>query len=151
MTYKYYTVEQLSEMLAIHPKTIQRYIREGKLHANKIGKSWRVTEHDLSMFIENKKSVPASEVPHKKQPIKYRCKVSAVVDINVDRQDDAMRILNMLTGALHSKPPEYEISSMHSQYIMEENKLRITLWGGIRFMEVMMDSISTLIEQMEGA
>jgi excisionase family DNA binding protein len=33
---KYYTVEQIAEMLQIHPKTIQRYIREGKLRANKI-------------------------------------------------------------------------------------------------------------------
>jgi excisionase family DNA binding protein len=28
---RYYTVEQISQMLNIHPKTIQRYIREGKL------------------------------------------------------------------------------------------------------------------------
>ena len=28
---KYYTVEKVAEMLSMHPKTIQRYIREGKL------------------------------------------------------------------------------------------------------------------------
>ncbi|WP_432765158.1 helix-turn-helix domain-containing protein, partial [Hungatella hominis] len=28
---KYYTVEQVAELLTMHPKTIQRYIREGKL------------------------------------------------------------------------------------------------------------------------
>ena len=38
----YYTVEQISTMLKIHPKTVQRYIREGKLRATKIGKGWRV-------------------------------------------------------------------------------------------------------------
>jgi len=30
MNEKYYTVEEISEMLKIHPKTVQRYIREGK-------------------------------------------------------------------------------------------------------------------------
>ena len=34
----YYTVEQISGILNIHPKTIQRYIREGRLRAAKIGK-----------------------------------------------------------------------------------------------------------------
>ena len=31
----------------MHPKTIQKYIREGKLRAAKVGKSWRVTGHDI--------------------------------------------------------------------------------------------------------
>jgi len=53
MTREYYTVEQISEMLNIHPKTIRRYIREGRLHATKIGKSWRITGHDLSVFVES--------------------------------------------------------------------------------------------------
>jgi excisionase family DNA binding protein len=39
----YYSVEQISQMLSIHPKTVQRYIREGKMRAAKIGKSWRVS------------------------------------------------------------------------------------------------------------
>ena len=47
----YYTVEQISDMLNIHPKTVQRYIREGRLRATKIGKSWRVAGHDLSVFM----------------------------------------------------------------------------------------------------
>ena len=53
MNKDYYSVEQISDMLDIHPKTIQRYIREGRLRATKIGKSWRVTGHDLSVFIEH--------------------------------------------------------------------------------------------------
>lgn len=60
MNKDYYTVDEISNMLNIHPKTIQRYIREGKLRAAKIGKSWRITGHDLSTFIENDsyKSLP---------------------------------------------------------------------------------------------
>jgi excisionase family DNA binding protein len=52
MNISYYTVDQIAELLHIHPKTIQRYIREGKLPASKIGKSWRVSGHDLSRFAE---------------------------------------------------------------------------------------------------
>lgn len=150
MAEKYYTVDQISEMLKIHPKTIQRYIREGKLRANKIGKSWRITGHDLSVFIENEKSAYGLDDQNATLPAEDRCKASAVVDMIVCDKDDATHIIDMLTAALNSKPPEYGSSSMHAQYIAEENKVRITLWGGIRFMEVMIASISALTEQIEG-
>ena len=48
----YYTVEQIAQMLQMHPKTVQRYIREGKLRAVKVGKGWRIGGHDLSVFTE---------------------------------------------------------------------------------------------------
>ncbi len=146
---RYYTVEQISEMLKIHTKTIQRYIREGKLCANKIGKSWRITGHDLSIFIENEKSAYVLDEQNKKLPVEDRFKASAVVDITVYDKDEAIYIMSTLTGALSSKPPEYGSSSMNAQYIVEENKVRITLWGGIHFMEVMISSISALAEQFE--
>lgn len=149
MTEKYYSVEQISKMLRIHPKTLQRYIREGKLRANKIGKSWRITGHDLSVFFERENKDYISDDQKIKLQIKDRFKVSAVIDISAYDKDDAIRIIDMLTGALNSKPPEYGSSSMQTQHIIEENKIRITIWGGIRFMDLMMSSISALADQIE--
>lgn len=150
MADKYYTVEQISQMLAMHPKTIQRYIREGKLHAFKVGKSWRVAGHDLSVFVKNTRSAHDPDDSTMKPTIEDRCKASAVIDILVYHKEDAMRITDMLTATLNAKPPEFGNSSMHTQYVEAEHKLRITLWGGIRFMKVMMDSISELTEQVDG-
>ena len=146
MTEKYYTVEQISQLLKVHPKTLQRYIREGKLRASKVGKSWRISGHDLSIFMESEKSVQPQEAERSEEE---RIKSSAVVDIRVQDTDDAVRIVDLLTGALNSKPAEYGNSSMHTQYIVEENMLRITLWGGIRFMEVMISAISAFAEQTD--
>ena len=42
-----YTVEQIAELLSLHPKTVQRYIREGKIIANKVGKRWFISESNL--------------------------------------------------------------------------------------------------------
>jgi excisionase family DNA binding protein len=141
----YYTVEQISELLDIHPKTIQRYIREGKLRATKIGKSWRVNGHDLSVFVE---SSGDEVLGSKDRPV---CKViaSSVADISGVNKDDAIRIMNTLTAALNAKPAEYGPSSLQSQYIERENMVRITLWGDIRFMAVMMDTIAALAENNE--
>lgn len=143
MTKEYYTVEQISKMLNIHPKTIQRYIREGRLRATKVGKSWRITGHNLSVFVESNgdKGLGFGSRPTRSVI------ASSVVDIIADGKEDAIRIMNTLTAALNSKPSEYGQSSMHSQYIERENMVRITLWGDIRFMAVMMDTITSLTEQ----
>lgn len=143
MTKDYYTVEQISNMLNIHPKTIQRYIREGKLRATKIGKGWRVTGHDLCAFTEsNNYEGPAKE----NRPV-HSVIASSVIDIITDRKEDAIRIINTLTASLNAKPSEYGQSSMQTQYIERENMVRVTLWGEIRFMAIMMDTITALTEQ----
>ena len=139
----YFTVEQISDMLDIHPKTIQRYIREGRLRATKIGKSWRVTGHDLSVFVES----DGDEVLGSGNQPARSVIASSVIDITAAGKEDAIRIMNTLTAALNAKPPEYGQSSMQSQYIERENMVRVTLWGDIHFMAVMMDTIAALTEQ----
>lgn len=146
MDNKYYTVEQIAEILSIHPKTIQRYIREGKLFASKIGKSWRVTGHDLSVFIENTKVV-TTRLDKDPAALEKKVKISSVIDIDVDDINEAMRIVNTLTASLNVKPPEYERSTMYTQYLESENKVRVMLWGNIPFMQNMLDSILMLVNQ----
>lgn len=144
---KYFTVEQISEILKIHPKTIQRYIREGRLKASKIGKSWRVTGHDLSEFTEGTKA--ESHNTDSTSRSEERVKVSSVIDIDVDNRDNAIRIMNTLNAVLNSKPHEYSRSTMQVQYLETEYKVRVMLWGNIPFIEVMISSISMLTNLFE--
>lgn len=143
MSEKYYTVEQVSELLTMHPKTIQRYIREGKLRANKIGKSWRVAGHDLSVFAESAgKRNPDPDVQPRDKVI-----VSSVIDIQIDDFEESARIVNALTATLNCKPPEYGKSAMYVQHLEHEGKVRVTLWGNLRFMKEMIGFISAMTEQ----
>lgn len=144
MSEKYYTVEQISKMLNIHPKTIQRYIREGKLRANKIGKSWRITGHDLSIFVESTDNRNVDVVT----PPKDKTIVSSVIDIQIDDFDESTSIVNMLTAALNCKPQEYGKSAMHVQHLEHENKVRIALWGNIHFMKEMIEIITVITEEI---
>lgn len=139
MDEKYYTVDEISEMLKMHPKTIQRYIREGKLRAAKIGKGWRVSGHDLSQFAEN---MDAQE-----EPAGERVTASAVADVRAPSKDEAIRIMNALTAVLNAKPPEFGRSNMHAQYIEDGGVVRVTLWGGARFMEAVFGSIAMFAEE----
>jgi hypothetical protein len=49
----------------------------------------------------------------------------------VDDHEEAIRIANSLTALLNTKPPEYGRSSMGTQYIEPERRLRIMLWGSV--------------------
>jgi excisionase family DNA binding protein len=44
------TVEQAAAELRLHVKTVQRYIREGKLPAVRLGKAYRISRSSLNLF-----------------------------------------------------------------------------------------------------
>lgn len=138
----FYTVDQISSLLNMHPKTIQRYIREGKLRATKIGKGWRIAGHDLSAFTESAKHDGIiSESRAVRQVV-----ASSVIDIVPDGKGDAIRIMNTLTASMNAKPSEFGQSSMQFQYLERDNTIRVTLWGKLRFIATMMDTIAMLTD-----
>jgi len=132
----YYTTAKVSEMLNIHEKTVQRYIREGKLRASKIGKAWRISGHDLSVFIQGNNFSQFTESENSSGQKKIM--VSSVIDIDVDNMDEGISIVNMLTAALNSKQPEFGKSTMNSQFIESEKRVRVMLYGNIKFTENIM-------------
>lgn len=53
---KFYSTDELSELLNIPKRTIQYWIRQGDLVAIKLGKEYRIAESDLQAFLENRKT-----------------------------------------------------------------------------------------------
>lgn len=59
---EFYTVNQAAIILKVHPLTVRRYIKEGKLKAYRVAGSIRISVNDLRIFTQ-------SFVPHEtKQP-----------------------------------------------------------------------------------
>lgn len=50
---EFYTVNQTAIALKVHPLTIRRYIREGKLKAYRAGGNIRISINDLRAFTQN--------------------------------------------------------------------------------------------------
>ena len=48
-------VNETAEILRIHPKTVQRYLRLGKLPGVKLGKAWRVPKSALLSIAQQRK------------------------------------------------------------------------------------------------
>lgn len=139
MVDKYYTAEQAAEMMKMHIKTVQRYIREGRLRANKVGKSWRITGHDLSVFLEGER-----DEENAGHAMESRVQVSAVADILAVSQQDAIRVMNTLTALSNAKPKEEGESSLAVQYIEPEHKVRAMLHGSLGYVRMLLDSIAML-------
>lgn len=53
---KFYTTEQVAELLAVNPKTIRLLIKEQKLEAVKIRGEYRIEEAEIRRFIEDNKT-----------------------------------------------------------------------------------------------
>ncbi|MFH1782636.1 MAG: helix-turn-helix domain-containing protein [Candidatus Omnitrophota bacterium] len=46
------TIKDVAEFLDIHPMTVYKYVKGGKLPAFKIGTSWRVRKDSIKKWIE---------------------------------------------------------------------------------------------------
>ncbi len=46
-TETYYTLEEAAKMLKLHPQTLRRWIRQGKLPARRFGKQFRLRLEDI--------------------------------------------------------------------------------------------------------
>lgn len=53
-TMKYYTVNEIAEMLKVNRFTVYRWIREEKLKRTVVGDTVRISQEDLDNFINKK-------------------------------------------------------------------------------------------------
>lgn len=56
MEEKILTPEQVSERLQVHPFTVLKFIRQGKLRASKLGRVYRIRENDLTLFLNEQEA-----------------------------------------------------------------------------------------------
>ena len=54
MAEKLLTSEQVAQILQVHPFTVLKYIKAGKLKGIKLGRVWRIRESDVEKFLEER-------------------------------------------------------------------------------------------------
>lgn len=89
------TVADAATRLELHRKTVLRFIREGRLPAHRIGKSYRIRREDLQAFA----GLPAAAAAPAPQPT-----VTAIVDLPGVHPELARKWMTTVTAALHSRP-----------------------------------------------
>jgi len=48
------TSKQVAQILQVHPLTVLKYIKAGKLRGIKLGRVWRFREKDVEQFLEDR-------------------------------------------------------------------------------------------------
>ena len=156
MEEKFYTIDQIAEILGMHHRTIRKFITEGKLRANKVGKQWRISGHDLSLFMEDNNVNIKSNNKLESEKIEFstgdidsnnktnKISVSTVIDINEVDMDEQKRISNMLLALMNSKDSKTSNSTINIKYYKNNKNLKVMLWGDIEFTNTMLDFIATI-------
>jgi excisionase family DNA binding protein len=91
------TVEQAAEQLNLHPKTVLRYIREGRLPATRVGKSYRIVRANLDAF---------AGIASGRAETAAGARATCIVDIPMSSVDGAERIATFLHAAALSGDAE---------------------------------------------
>lgn len=141
MNAELFSVEHVASLLHLHKKTILRYISEGRLKARKVGRQWRISGHDLSRFVEGTEE---PERPSAGSLARQSSIASAVIDVPVASQDEAMHLMNSLTALANGKDRSAGHSTVHLQLMVETMVLRISLWGSVTFIVVMAQAVEQL-------
>ena len=158
MKEKFYTIDQIAEILGMHHRTIRKFITEGKLRANKVGKQWRISGHDLSLFMEDNNVNIKSNNKLESEKIEFsngdidsnnrtsKINVSTVIDINEVDIDEHRRISNTILALMNSKDSKMSNSTINIKYYKSDKNLKVMLWGNVKFTNEMLDFISTIID-----
>lgn len=89
------TVEQAAEHLRLHRKTVLRYIREGRLSATRVGKSYRIARARLDAFAGATSDQSEAAVG---------MRVTCIADISDVSVDAAERLATFLQAAAIASP-----------------------------------------------
>ncbi|HUW71056.1 MAG TPA: helix-turn-helix domain-containing protein [bacterium] len=141
----FYSIDDLCGILKLHPKTILRFIHEGKIKAQKIGRSWRISQDALKDYAHAELATPARPAePVDFDSIGDRLRVSAIIEIDEQGSEEASRLSNTLMAALNCKDPSWGSSRFDFFYYPEIRKAKYALYGSPAFI----GEIMTMFERL---
>lgn len=145
MSLKLYSIKELSEILNLHQKTILRFIKEGKLKAQKIGRTWKVSEDNLKLFCHGELSTQTSKV----ESVNYttlsdRISISAVIEIKEQNSEEATRISNSIMAMLNSERSSDGKTHFEFFYYPEIEKAKYVFYGTPDFISRIIDTFKVL-------
>lgn len=92
MQEKILTPEQVAQILQVHPFTVLKFIKQGKLKASKLGRVYRIRESDLEGFLDqtsSRESKSSEELPKLVKKSKNKNKTTLIKSIEPNDLADA--------------------------------------------------------------
>ena len=117
MSQEFHTVERAAELLQLHPKTVLRLIREGKLRATKIGKSYRLLRSDLEAFAGAPAPVAAPS----------GARVTCIADLPDLTREEASRIASVLSACIVGQTARPDPIRIDTAYDPDSRHLKVVI------------------------
>jgi excisionase family DNA binding protein len=115
-----HTVEHAAARLRLHPKTVLRFIRDGKLRATRVGKAWRILHSDLEAFAGAPAAAPAPRAPPR---------VTAIADVPGVTPEAAQRIAVALSATLTGRIARPDPIQLDTVYDPARSHLKVIVVG----------------------
>lgn len=133
------TVDFAADRLKLHPKTVLRFIREGRLPARRIGKAYRIRRADLDAF---------AGVPPAAQPAPEPS-VTTIVDVPGVGAALAQKWARTVTNALNAKPMDGALLRADVVYDEAREHLKIIVVGPPDEVVDLMNLVRVWLDQLE--
>jgi excisionase family DNA binding protein len=134
MSEEVYTVEQFAERLKLHPKTVLRFIKDGRLRAVKVGKSYRILRTEMEAMTGISPEVFRGAIAAYRGVLEQRgarpaARVTSIVDLSDIGPDAAQRIARTLTAARTSQTEHADAMSLEVVHDPPRRHLKVLIVG----------------------
>jgi excisionase family DNA binding protein len=132
------SVTDVAQLLGLHVKTVRAYVRDGRLKAVRIGKSYRIARADLDRLT----GMPAPPVRRTRH-----VETSSIVDIDAIDQDASDRLTNALVATAKAHPYDEGKLRFDTMYDEERAHLKVVLTGTPRTVATLLQLVAALADR----
>ena len=130
--------------MGLHVKTVRNYVREGRLKAVRIGKSYRIGATDLAGLTGQ----PVSSLDPEPAPRHRYAEVSSIVEVDAVSPALADRVTSLLLGASNSRDgSEPHPLRVQTIYDATRGQLKVIVIGGIETTASILKIIRAMVEE----
>jgi excisionase family DNA binding protein len=139
------SVFDIASRLNLHVKTVRNYVRDGRLKAIRIGKTYRILRSDLEAFTGHPLPPTDSEMARRRRHVE----VSSVVQIDAISAEAWRRLELSLSALVQGNAKGGEPLRIESIYDRNIGRLRLIILGGANAAGAAIKFIPALLESTE--
>ncbi|HYF76293.1 MAG TPA: helix-turn-helix domain-containing protein [Symbiobacteriaceae bacterium] len=150
-----FSVDQVAEILGMHPRTVRRLLREGKLTGTKVGGEWRITAESLKRHLTPEHVEKAATDLLEAGPAGSLLRsgdamaACAVVDLQVASPEAVAPLTSRVLDLINRAPSQGGPLKFTYYYDQEAGKARFTFWGHPGFVGQLLSAMAQRIPEGE--
>ncbi len=135
------SVFDIATRLNLHVKTVRNYVRDGRLKAIRIGKTYRIQRSDLEAFTGHPLPPSESELARRQRQVE----VSSIVQIDAISAEEASRLESSLVAFVHGNSQDQAPLRIEAIYDRAVGCMKLILLGGADGSSAALKFVSALL------